>query len=195
MLKAKFTEDTLYEEKKGDESMTVLFLPRFYKDGRHAVGYYGLVPDKDTEKKLGMEDVVQVLFTPCVTEDLERWGLVQWVHGADSFDEARRLDEAARTEEEEKKEEADAEDREKSKEGETKKDGDKDKDVRRDQDNEHLDIEYMECVGARGGKWLEFDMVEDYDEWVEGFRVVRRIWEKMIKSVVSEVEEGEAQVQ
>lgn len=192
LLKAKFTEDTLYEDKKGDESMTVLFLPRFYKDGRHAVGYYGVVPDNETEKKLGMEDVVQVLFTPCVTGDLERWGLVQWVHGADSFDEARRLDEAAREEEEEKEEEAEVEDREGSKEGETKHNGDKDKDVRRHLDNEHLDVEYMECVGARGGKWLECDVVEDYNEWIEGFRVVRRIWEKMIRSVVSRVDESEA---
>jgi hypothetical protein len=36
--------------------------------------------------------------------------------------------------------------------------------------------------------------VEDYDEWAEGFRVVRRIWERMLKGVVTSVQESEGQV-
>ena len=50
----------------------------------------------------------------------------------------------------------------------------------------------MECVGARGGKWLDFGVVEDFDGWAEGFRVARRIWERIIKDVVSGGEDSEA---
>jgi hypothetical protein len=97
----------------------------------------------------------------------------------------KKMDEGGEREEE-------AKDMNGSKEGETAKNGDKDKGVHGNLSIKHLGIEYMECVGARDGKWLECDVVEDYDEWIEGFRVVRRIWEKMIRSVVSGVEVGEA---
>jgi hypothetical protein len=138
-----FIEDTPYQERKDDEAMTILFLPRFYKDGRHAVGYYALAPERDAEKKvLGVEDVVQVLFTPCEVRDLVGGGLVKWVPV------------------------------------EPGKVADKE---------EVLDVEYMECVGARGGEWLERDVVEDWDEWSQGFRVARRVWERIIRDLVSPV--------
>ncbi|RYN58117.1 hypothetical protein AA0114_g2046 [Alternaria tenuissima] len=178
--KAVFTDDLPYEEKKDDQLMTVLFLPKFYKDGKHAVGYYDVAPGRDKSMRLEAENVVQLLFTPCATEDLVRSGLVHWVYDAGSIDEARTLDDAAKKALEEVGKECS---RSKGRE-----------EVGIEDQGEEPDAELMEYVGARGGKWLNFGTVEDYDEWAEGFRVVRRIWERMIKGVVTSVQEGEAQV-
>ncbi|KAH6866314.1 hypothetical protein BKA58DRAFT_318957 [Alternaria rosae] len=57
-------------------------------------------------------------------------------------------------------------------------------------DEEELDIEYIEHVGARGGEWLERDVVEDWEEWCTSFRVARRVWEKVLKGVVEVKEVG-----
>lgn len=177
--KAVFTDDLPYEKKKDDQLMTVLFLPEFYKDGKHAIGYYDIAPGRDKSMRLEAENVVQLLFTPCDTEDLVRWGLVHWVYDAGSIDEARTLDDTAKKADEE----ADKERlRSKGMEAEIEKGG------------EEPDAELMEYVGARDGKWLNFGTVEDYDEWAEGFRVVRRIWERMLKGVVTSVQESEGQV-
>ena len=171
-----FTDDLPYKEKKDDQLMTVLFLPEFYKDGRHAIGYYDIAPGRDKSLKLEAENVVQLLFTPCDTEDLVQWGLVHWIYDAASIDEARALDDDAV-----KKEQEEAGKERFQSKGTEEPGGE-------------LDAELMEYVGARGGKWLTVGTVEDYDGWAEGFRVVRRIWERMIKGVVTSVQEGEAQV-
>ncbi|RYO58334.1 hypothetical protein AA0113_g7813 [Alternaria arborescens] len=179
--KAVFTDDLLYEKKKDDQLMTVLFLPEFYKDGKHAVGYYDIAPGRDKSMRLEAENVVQLLFTPCDTEDLVRWGLVHWVYDAGSIDEAGTLDDAAKKALEEAGKEC-------SRSKGTEEVGIEDQ-------GEEPDAELMEYVGARDGKWLNFGTVEDYDEWAEGFRVVRRIWERMIKGVVTSVQEGEMKAQ
>ncbi|CAN9400721.1 unnamed protein product [Alternaria alternata] len=178
--KAVFTDNLPYEEKKDDQLMTILFLPEFYKDGKHAVGYYDIAPGRDKSMRLEAENVVQLLFTPCDTEDLVRWGLVHWVYDAGSIDEARTLDDAAKKALEEAGKEC-------SRSKGTEEVGIEDQ-------GEEPDAELMEYVGARDGKWLNFGTVEDYDEWAEGFRVVRRIWERMLKGVVTSVQEGEARV-
>ncbi|RYN53739.1 hypothetical protein AA0118_g9501 [Alternaria tenuissima] len=178
--KAVFTDDLPYEKKKDDQLMTILFLPEFYKDGRHAVGYYDIAPGRDKSLKLEAENVVQLLFTPCDTEDLVRWGLVHWIYDAGSIDEARTLDDAAKKALEEAGKECS---RSKGTE-----------EVEIEDQSEEPDAELMEFVGARDGKWLNFGTVEDYDEWAEGFRVVRRIWERMLKGVVTSVQESEGQV-
>ncbi|KAB2100190.1 hypothetical protein AG0111_0g11358 [Alternaria gaisen] len=179
--KAVFTDDLPCEKKKGDQLMTLLFLPEFYKDGKHAVGYYDIAPGRDKSMRLEAENVVQLLFTPCDTEDLVRWGLVHWVYDAGSIDEARTLDDAANKALEEAGKECS-----RSKGAE---------EVGIEKGGEEPDAELMEYVGARGGKWLDFGTVEDYDEWAEGFRIVRRIWERMIKGVVTSVQEGEVEAQ
>lgn len=178
--KAVFTDDLPYGKKKDDQLMTILFLPEFYKDGKHAVGYYDIAPGRDKSMRLEAENVVQLLFTPCDTEDLVRWGLVHWVYDAGSIDEARTLDDAARKALEEAGKES-------SRSKGTEEVGIEDQ-------GEEPDAELMEYVGARDGKWLNFGTVEDYDDWAEGFRVVRRIWERMLQGVVTSVQEGEAQV-
>ena len=174
-----FTDDLPYEKKKNDQLMTVLFLPEFYKDGKHAIGYYDIAPGRDKSLKLEAENVVQLLFTPCDTEDLVRWRLVHWVYDAGSIDEARTLNDAVKKADEEANKERL---RSKGIEAEIEK------------GSEEPDAELMEYVGARDGKWLNFGTVEDYDEWAEGFRVVRRIWERMLKGVVTSVQESEGQV-
>jgi hypothetical protein len=178
--KAVFTEDLPYEKKKDDQLMTILFLPEFYKDGKHAIGYYDIAPGRDKSMRLEAENVVQLLCTPCDTEDLVRWGLVHWVYDAGSIDEARTLDDAAKKALEEAGKECS---RSKGME-----------EVGIEDQGEEPDAVLMEYVGARDGKWLNFGTVEDYDEWAEGFRVVRRIWERMLKGVVTSVQEGEVQV-
>jgi hypothetical protein len=179
--KAVFTEDLPYEKKKDDQLMTILFLPEFYKDGKHAIGYYDIAPGRDKSMRLEAENVVQLLCTPCDTEDLVRWGLVHWVYDAGSIDEARTLDDAAKKALEEAGKECS---RSKGME-----------EVGIEDQGEEPDAVLMEYVGARDGKWLNFGTVEDYDEWAEGFRVVRRIWERMLKGVVTSVQEGEVEAQ
>jgi hypothetical protein len=51
----------------------VVFLPNFYEDGRHALGYFRLPPD--TTK------VSTCLFTPCTTDDLEAYDLILYLEG------------------------------------------------------------------------------------------------------------------
>ncbi|KAL1793682.1 hypothetical protein ACET3X_008664 [Alternaria dauci] len=177
--KAVFTDDLPYQEKKDDRVMTVLFLPAFYEDDKHAVGYYDVAPGRDGTQRLEAENVVQLLFTPCDTEDLVRWGLVQWVYDAASIDEARELDAAAKKMDEEAYKERSRSEQMQEVESEDRR--------------AEPDAEFMECVGARRGKWLDFSVVEDYAEWAEGFRVVRRIWERMIKVVVTSGKDEEAQ--
>ena len=59
-----------------------------------------------------------------------------------------------------------------------------------DEEEEELTVEYIEHVAARGGEWLERDVVGDWEEWCRSFRVARRVWEKVLKGVV-EVKEVE----
>jgi hypothetical protein len=145
-----FVDDIPWQEPgevEMDEVMTILFLPRFYTDGRHAVGYYALAPHytPSPAQPLAVSDVVQILFTPCHTADLVQAGLVEWVPGDDGREGA---------------------------------------------DSDDLGVEYIQCVGARRGDWLDRDVVEDWEEWCVAFRAVRRVWEKVLKEVVAREEGG-----
>ncbi|KAI4923162.1 uncharacterized protein J4E92_007916 [Alternaria infectoria] len=167
-----FTEDTPHEKKETDIPMTILFLPNLYEDGRHALGYYALAPEADPDtKQLNPEDVVQILFTPCGISDLVEARLLEWT-AIDPDLKARADEKKGKSGKERDGLEGDAGDA-----------GDGD-------EEEELTVEYIEHVAARGGEWLERDVVGDWEEWCRSFRVARRVWEKVLKGVV-EVREVE----
>ncbi|KAH6622191.1 hypothetical protein C7974DRAFT_397819 [Boeremia exigua] len=58
-----------------DEDMGIAFLPHFYDGGaRHALGYFSIVQCPLRGRVLGT-----AFLTPCVEEDLRRFGLVEYV--------------------------------------------------------------------------------------------------------------------
>jgi hypothetical protein len=57
-----------------------------------------------------------------------------------------------------------------AKDGSSKKGKKKEREVRR-----------VQVIGARGGKWLEQATVEDYEQWSEGVRIVRGVWERRVE--------------
>ncbi|KAI4941443.1 hypothetical protein J4E86_010476 [Alternaria arbusti] len=180
-----FTEDTPHEKKEADIPMTILFLPNLYEDGRHALGYYALAPEADPDtKQLNPEDVVQILFTPCGIADLVEARLLEWT--PIDPDLKARADEKKGKKGEEMKG-GDGEGAGDGKEGDTGHVGD---------EEEELTVEYIEHVAARGGEWLERDVVGDWEEWCRSFRVARRVWEKVLKGVVEvrEVEDVKEEV-
>ncbi|KAI4918603.1 hypothetical protein J4E90_002989 [Alternaria incomplexa] len=174
-----FTEDTPHEKKDGDMALTILFLPNLYEDGRHAIGYYALAPEADPDtKQVNPEDVVQILFTPCGISDLVEARLLEWT--PIDPDLKARADEKNGKEGDGVKGE-DGKGAGEGKEGDTGDAG---------EEEEELTVEYIEHVAARGGEWLERDVVGDWEEWCRSFRVARRVWEKVLKGVV-EVKEVE----
>ena len=71
-------------KRHGDIEMNVIFLPHFYQDGRHALGYYALSPEPDNwswTPKQGCLFVKHELFTPCTTGNLIMYDLVEYVSG------------------------------------------------------------------------------------------------------------------
>ncbi|KAI4640824.1 hypothetical protein J4E93_008417 [Alternaria ventricosa] len=177
-----FIEDTPHEKKEADMTMTILFLPNLYEDGRHALGYYALAPEADPDtKQLNPEDVVQILFTPCGISDLVEARLLEWT--PIDPDMKARADEK-KGEKDKKGDGVEGGDGKGAGEGKGGDTGDG------DEEEEELDVEYIEHVAARGGEWLERDVVGDWEEWCRCFRVARRVWEKVLKGVV-EVKEVE----
>jgi len=173
-----FVEDTPHEKKETDIAMTILFLPNLYEDGRHALGYYALAPEADPDtKQLNPEDVVQILFTPCVISDLVEAKLLEWT-AVDPDLKARADEEKSADKNGDGLEGGDGEGAGEGKEGDA------------GEEEEELTVEYIEHVAARGGEWLERDVVGDWEEWCRSFRVARRVWEKVLKGVV-EVREVE----
>ncbi|EDU40635.1 hypothetical protein PtrSN002B_007594 [Pyrenophora tritici-repentis] len=125
-----------YKERRGDIEMNVIFLPHFYYDGRHALGYYALSPEPDNWAWAPHQAdlfVKHELFTPCTSWDLEQYDLVDYVEGLDTTFST---------------------------------------------DGEGLDAEYIESVGVRGGMWLAWNVVEDYEYWVAEWRIVKGVWER-----------------
>ncbi|KAI4606312.1 hypothetical protein J4E83_010120 [Alternaria metachromatica] len=181
-----FTEDTPHEKKEADTAMTILFLPNLYEDGRHALGYYALAPEADpATKQLNPEDVVQILFTPCGISDLVEARLLEWTP----------IDPDMKARADEKKSHGKKGDGVgggdvKVEEGGEGNAGDGD-------EEEELTVEYIEHVAARGGEWLERDVVGDWEEWCRSFRVARRVWEKVLKGVVEvrEVEDVKEEIE
>ncbi|KAI4611262.1 uncharacterized protein J4E87_010546 [Alternaria ethzedia] len=176
-----FTEDTPHSKKDADTAMTILFLPNLYEDGRHALGYYALAPEADPDtKQLNPEDVVQILFTPCGIADLVEAKLLEWTP-IDPDLKARADEKKSADKKGDGVGGGDGEGAGDGKEGDTGDVG---------EEEEELTVEYIEHVAARGGEWLERDVVGDWEEWCRSFRVARRVWEKVLKGVV-EVREVE----
>ncbi|EUC43137.1 hypothetical protein COCMIDRAFT_101650 [Bipolaris oryzae ATCC 44560] len=128
-------EDIPHEQDtENDDVITVLFLPRFYHDGRHALGYYTADPPTSNSAqdawRARLKDVRQMLFTPCVIEDLEAYGMIRYAA------------------------------------------------VSRAQDDIEAGDASVQSIGARGGRWLQFDSVEDWDERRVAFHIVEMLWDK-----------------
>ncbi|KAI4618814.1 hypothetical protein J4E80_005418 [Alternaria sp. BMP 0032] len=187
-----FVEDTPHAKKEADIPMTLLFLPNLYEDGRHALGYYALAPEADAgTKQLNPEDVVQILFTPCGISDLVEAKLLEWT--PIDPDLKARADE--KKSDDKKGDGVGGGDGKGAGDG---RDGDgKEGDTGDGDEEEELTVEYIEHVAARGGEWLERDVVGDWEEWCRSFRVARRVWEKVLKGVVEvkEVEDVKEEVQ
>ncbi|KAI4684194.1 hypothetical protein J4E81_009073 [Alternaria sp. BMP 2799] len=187
-----FIEDTPHEKKETDIPMTILFLPNLYEDGRHALGYYALAPEADPDtKQLNPEDVVQILFTPCGISDLVEARLLEWTP----------IDPELKARADEKKSADKKGDGVEGGDGKGVGDGEGDGDGKEGDtgdgdEEEELTVEYIEHVAARGGEWLERDVVGDWEEWCRSFRVARRVWEKVLKGVVEvrEVEDVKEEV-
>jgi hypothetical protein len=76
LIKGKFAADIAHTGKNTDIKFTVTFLPEYYSDTRHAVGFFTL--ERDSDPTLTRVWVRTCLFTPCSTKDLEEYGLVEW---------------------------------------------------------------------------------------------------------------------
>jgi hypothetical protein len=124
LIKGKFTADIPHTAKDTDMEFTVTFLPKYYADTRHAIGFFTLERDLDPASTRVWARTC--LFTPCSTQDLDDYGLVEWGLGG--------------------------------------KRGGK-----------------MSAVGSRGGKWLNSDVVEDWEEWRTCEMVVGNVWGKRVK--------------
>lgn len=115
-----------------DEDLVILFLPDFYHDGRHALGYYMTSPKNPKAKE---KRVTQILFSPCTSAQLQRYGLITYA-------------------------------------------SDKGKGKGKEKASEWR---HVQSVGASAGRWLDCDVVEDWDEWKEAVGVVGKVWEKRLK--------------
>ncbi|KAF2024445.1 hypothetical protein EK21DRAFT_117763 [Setomelanomma holmii] len=77
-----FVEDNTIEvqdsmEAKADD-VNIAFLPHFYTDNRHALGYFTLGPDPNPDFPM-RKWTKTCLFTPCTMRDLARFDMVEWV--------------------------------------------------------------------------------------------------------------------
>lgn len=73
LSKGVFVGDLWHNTRSSDREATVVLLPHFYSDNRHALGYYmlGLGPNKPMCKWMRT-----ALCTPCTTDDLEDWNMI-----------------------------------------------------------------------------------------------------------------------
>jgi hypothetical protein len=62
-----FADDVTYHPRAGDSSIKIIFIPEYYKDDRHALGFYVRI----------RPGISSVLFTPCTYDDLDRHGLLK----------------------------------------------------------------------------------------------------------------------
>ncbi|CBY00720.1 hypothetical protein IAQ61_011628 [Plenodomus lingam] len=73
-----FTGDLPSSHLPTSTRISIAFLPEFYSDNRHALGYYVLLSAiADTQK----ERVTAAVFTPCTIADLEDWDMVLYEKG------------------------------------------------------------------------------------------------------------------
>ncbi|KAF2854102.1 hypothetical protein T440DRAFT_268344 [Plenodomus tracheiphilus IPT5] len=79
-----FTGDIPYSPLPTDVTIYIAFLPEFYEDMRHALGYYVLSPENMAEPV--RHRITACVFTPCTTRDLEDWDLVLYLEGEEEKD-------------------------------------------------------------------------------------------------------------
>ncbi|OSS45528.1 hypothetical protein B5807_10206 [Epicoccum nigrum] len=66
-----------WEEKEGDEEVSVAFLPNFYSRGEmHAIGFW--TTREGGEGLLGQKMLGAAFVTPCCEEELAAWGLLEY---------------------------------------------------------------------------------------------------------------------
>lgn len=61
-----FVDESPHKRRKTDSCIRITYIPSYYSDGRHCIGYY-----IDDDSSQG-----QMLFTPCTRADLKEFGLV-----------------------------------------------------------------------------------------------------------------------
>ncbi|KAF2796302.1 hypothetical protein K505DRAFT_323401 [Melanomma pulvis-pyrius CBS 109.77] len=66
-----FVDDIAHMPRAGDKIIKTLFIPGYYTDGRHALGYYVRLTKYKTS----------ILFTPCTEANLQQLGLVATFEG------------------------------------------------------------------------------------------------------------------
>lgn len=71
-----FIDNNAPPQRSNDADISIAFLPTFYSDARHALGYFEVLPNTHNSKKVGV-----CLFTPCTEDDLRRYGLVEYLTG------------------------------------------------------------------------------------------------------------------
>jgi hypothetical protein len=140
-----FCADVPSKNRSSDTSMHTLFLPEFYKNGRHALGFYTFqapAHQASNPAKALFQSIKNVVFTPCTTTDLETYDLVEYLYTG--------------------------------KKGKGKGKG-------KAAVKGCADSLKWKCVGAREGQWLDQEVVEEYEEWSEGVRIVRGVWGRRVE--------------
>jgi hypothetical protein len=72
--KQAFIDDVPHVPKPSDVELTVMFLPHFYQDGRHCIGYYNIEPNPNSPTRWYTKTC---LLTPCSTADIHTYHLVE----------------------------------------------------------------------------------------------------------------------
>ncbi|KAF1851246.1 uncharacterized protein K460DRAFT_362013 [Cucurbitaria berberidis CBS 394.84] len=137
-------EDIKYKNRDNAIRLNVAFLPEFYNDGRHALGYYTLSQASSSNSSpmnARRRMVGACLFTPCTIRDLEVYNLVKFMYG-----------------------------------------------------RKHHGVEGIKSVGVRQGRWVEKDVVEDWDEWSLMVKVVGRVWQVRLLLLMGGQEDGNTAV-
>jgi hypothetical protein len=80
LVKGEFANDLPQASKKSDIKFTIVFLPNYYEDARHALGFFTLEDDAEPQHPKRVRTRT-CLFTPCSTADLQEYGLVEQAAG------------------------------------------------------------------------------------------------------------------
>lgn len=73
-----FTGNLPYTRRESSIPVKIAFLPEYYADYRHALGYYCHRPDLANP---GRTQLTTIVFTPCTTADLENWDMLRYEAG------------------------------------------------------------------------------------------------------------------
>jgi hypothetical protein len=71
-----FLDNDSTPKKPNDTDVQIAFLPEFYSNSRHALGYFEALLCSRGHRKVGA-----CVFTPCTEGDLRRYGLVEYLEG------------------------------------------------------------------------------------------------------------------